>query len=671
LRRLIFFLSLLLAGPVNAADRQAARLAITQGARAYVAGDMKAAQAFMFEAAEKDPSWSYPAILAANISLSMGDGAGAEARVRNAQRLGAQPKDVAHLLGYAAVLQGKPRDALSIASPQQVSDRFKGYGARVRARAYFDLQDFMAAGREFEDALNASPRSSRLWADVGRFRFQVGNVSGAIEAATRASALSPRNVDALILTGDLVRSQYGLTASLPWFRKAEEVDPANLTVLRELAATLGDSGQTVEMLAVTRRMLELAPGNPNAFFMQAVMAARAKRYNLSRSILYRVGDRLDDVPAVRLLRAALALQSGNAEQAITQLQELQKLQPTNLAVRRLLGAALWRAGDAKATIDTLNPIARRADADSYTLSVIGRAYELQGNRDLAGKFLDRAVQPVRGQAVPFDLSGDLLRLAKANAGPSDNADQAVPYINKLVLEGREVEAILQAQRLRDRNAGAPAAHLLLGDALMSNGQPEDAAKSYRTAASMRFTEPVAMRLIDALTEADQKAEALRVLDLFLVQNPRSVPGLLLAADHFMNVGLWKEAISILEGLRFRLGNRDSVVLSYLGWARFNVGETERGLNMLGAAYGMGPSNPALADAYGWALYRSGRNKDGGIALLAKAVRIAPDHPGLRFHYGQALAEMGRKAEARQHLGLAAAAKDFPERQEAEKLLAGL
>jgi cellulose synthase operon protein C len=671
IRWLLILLGICCSVPAHAADRAAARAAISKGVEAYVEGDLKSSLDHMFKAAEQDKGWSYPVILIANIRASMGDGPSTEVQVRRARAMGVPEADVAHLLGFAALLQGKPKEALVLAEPGRVAKRFQGFAARIRARAHYDLENYAAAGREYDEALKTISHSSRLWADIGRFRFFVGNIAGAIDAASQSVRLGPRNVDALILTGDLVRSQYGLTASLPWFRRAVEVDPTNLNALRELAATLGDSGQTKEMLEVTRRMLELAPGNANAFFMQAVMAARAKRYDLSRSILYRVGDRMDDVPAMRLLRAGLSLQSGNAEQAITQLQELRKVQPSNLAIRRLLGAAMWRSGDTESTIAALEPIAARADADSYSLSVIGRAYERQGNRAMAGQYLDRASQPGRGQALPFSLSGDLLRLAKANAGPSDNADQAVPYINKLVLDGQNREAIQHATRLRNRNPGAPAAHLLLGDALMANDQPAEAAKSYRAAAGIRFTEPVAMRMIDALSQADQMGEALRTLDLFLGQNPRSVPGLLMAADHFMETGQWPEAITILEGLRFRLGNRDGVVLSYLGWARFNTGETDQGLSMLGAAYGMAPSNPAFADAYGWALFQSGRNREGGVSLLAKAVSIAPEHPGLRFHYGSALAGMKRKGEARTHLAYAAAAKDFPERKDAEKLLAGL
>jgi cellulose synthase operon protein C len=243
----------------------------------------------------------------------------------------------------------------------------------------------------------------------------------------------------------------------------------------------------------------------------------------------------------------------------------------------------------------------------------------------------------------------------------------VPYINKLVLEGRTGEALDQALRLRRSNPGAPGAHMLVGDALMAQNRFRDAVEAYRNAASIRFNEPIAMRYIDALIRAGDAAAALHVLDLFLSQNPRSVPGLMLAADHFMATGRWDEAIRVLDGLRNRLGNRDASVLAHLGWAWYNKGEVDKAIDHVAAAYGMSPSNPAIADAYGWILYSSGRNREGGAALLEKAVATAPNHPGLRFHLGQALAGLGRKAEAKTHLRLAAAAGDFPERGKAAQM----
>ena len=197
----------------------------------------------------------------------------------------------------------------------------------------------------------------------------------------------------------------------------------------------------------------------------------------------------------------------------------------------------------------------------------------------------------------------------------------------------------------------------------------DAAAAYAKAANIRFTEPLALRFIAALRASGNGAGALRVLDIFLSQNPRSVPGLLLASDHFMATGQWDAAIGVLEGLRARLGNQDATLLNNLGWAWFGKGDSAKASDFAAAAYAIAPANPSVVNSYGWILYKSGKDRAGGVALLQKAVAIAPAHPGLRFQLAQALIGVGRKAEAKPHLQAALGVAEFPERKAAQALFA--
>jgi cellulose synthase operon protein C len=207
--------------------------------------------------------------------------------------------------------------------------------------------------------------------------------------------------------------------------------------------------------------------------------------------------------------------------------------------------------------------------------------------------------------------------------------------------------------------------------LMALGKPGEAAAAYQNAANIRFSEPVALRFIDALRKSGQDAAALRVLDMFLGQNPRSVSALLLAADHFMASGEWERAIAILEGLRTRLGNRDATLLGNLGWAWFNKRDYAKAVQFSGAAYKMSPANPALANSYGWILFQSGKDKVLGLKLLTKATAIAPDHPGLAWQLGQALVASGRGEAARPYLTKAAATPNFADHKAAAAMLGGL
>ncbi len=98
------------------------------------------------------------------------------------------------------------------------------------------------------------------------------------------------------------------------------------------------------------------------------------------------------------------------------------------------------------------------------------------------------------------------------------------------------------------------------------------------------------------------------------------------------------------------------------------GDYERAIAYASAAYAIAMSNPALASSYGWMLYKSGKDKSGGIALLKKSVAIAPNAPMLRFQLAQLMIESGNRDEARTQLQAAIAMPDFAERKAAQDLL---
>ena len=95
----------------------------------------------------------------------------------------------------------------------------------------------------------------------------------------------------------------------------------------------------------------------------------------------------------------------HAEQAARQLSALVERQPDNRRARRLLAAAQWRSGDARATVATLRPIVERPDADSYSLALIGQALAQLHDPAAAG-FLARAARPQPNALSALDPLND-------------------------------------------------------------------------------------------------------------------------------------------------------------------------------------------------------------------------------------------------------------------------
>ncbi|MBN8813981.1 MAG: tetratricopeptide repeat protein [Sphingomonas sp.] len=628
-------------------------------------GNFNAARSYAEKAIAADPTWGLAHAMLARTYLALGDGVGAEAELGRAAANGFDMKRGHQMLAHAWLLQGDAKRALAEAA--KADPRFGGYATRITAKALAMQGKSPDAIALLGELLDADLGNSYGWSDLARIRYNAGDIAGATANSARAVSLDPNNLEALTLRGELMRQQYGLAAATPWFEGALKRDAYYFPALIEYAATLGDMGRYNDMLATTRKALAARPGNPQALYLQAVLAARAQNYDLARSLMQRTGGAIDDQPGVLLLGGTLDYQAGAYEQAIGKWRELIGRQPMNVTARRLLGVALLRSGDAKGALDVLRPVALRGDADSYTLALVGRAFEATGERDWASKYLDRSAWPATATATPLGSDDGLAVLASAAANDPGNPVAMVGMIRGLIDAGQAGSALDKAKALVAANPGAPAAYLLVGDTLMTMRRFGDAADAYRRAADIRFDETTMLRAVDALDHAGRRPEATRVLSLFLAQHPENVPALRFVAHWQIAAGDWEGAIGTLEDLRSRVGSRDAALLAELTYANVGAQNVDDALDYGAAAYAIAPMNPAATDAYGWAFYAAG-DSEKAKDLLEKAALLAPRQPDIRWHLAQAYADLGRNAEAKAQIALALADPSFTDRAPAQALL---
>lgn len=616
---------------------------------ALARGEPHVARVELLNAIKADPTNGAAHLRQGFVYVRLGDGAAAEAEIARARTTGIAAGATRHLMAEALLQQGDARRALDEASAVDVAPAHAAYAARMRGRANAQIGDAVAAREAFAEATQLSSEDPDGWSDTGRFRATTGDALGAITAADRAVALAPGNLDAVVLRGELTRTQYGLAAALPWFERALKIDPENVAAMLEKAATLGDMGRTRDMLATTRAVLAIDPGNPVAFYLQAVLASRARNFALARVLIRHIGGMMDQVPAAMLLSAIIDMQSGNNEQAIDRLGRLVAMQPDNLKARRVLAAAQFRAGDHSGVAGTLRRTADRPNADAYVLTLTGRALEQLGDRAAASAYLDRAAMPLPsadaggGGAAGIAEIADLRRALAVDAG---NRDARSALARALLQSGESEGGFAEAETVLRAQPADPAGLTLMGDAYAARHAYAQAAEAYRRAANISFTEPVALRLIDALRRAGNGPAAYQALAIFLGQNPQNVAGRLLAADLAMASGQWPRAVEILEGLRRRLGDRDAALLNNLAWSYHRDGRNAQALPLAAAAYALAPANPAAANTYGWLLVATRSGPARGLTLLEQAAAQAPGNVGVRWHLAQAYAALGRRADAR-------------------------
>lgn len=609
------------------APREEPAQALADARAAYQRGNYSAARNHALATATSAPGSQAAMLLLARSYIQLGDGIAAEGALSRARDLNVPAETLAGLRAQSRFLQGDLQGAINAAATAPATD---GDAVRASARAIAAQGNGAGAIRALEAWIATHPHDATAWSDLGRIRFNAGEIAYAAAAAAQAARLAPGDPIPLTLHAEIVRARYGLTAALPWFEAALQRDAYYHPALIEYAATLGDTGRYAPMLAATRRAQAARPGSAQALYLQAVLAARAGRGELARDLLQRAGPVIGTLPGAALLGGALDYAGAGYERAIGAWRPLATGQPMNVGLRRLLGAAMLRSGDAQGALGQLRPIALRDDADAYTLTIVARAFEAIGDRVAAARFLDRAAAGARGRAAAF-VSDDSVAATAAEAQEApDDPNYVLGVIRAQATAGDFAGALGRARRLVAASPGAPAAQLALGDVLAIGGRYGEAAQVYVRAADLTFDEPTMLRLVDAWGRADRPSQAAAALSLYLQQNPQSLAGQRLRGHWQLVAGDADAAIETLESVRRIAGNRDAALLADLAAAYASSGDSQVARRYGRAAYRLMPMNAGVCDAYAVALAADG-DLPGARQLATKAVALAPNDPIIAAH----------------------------------------
>ncbi len=548
--------------------------------------------------------------------LARGDGIAAEIDLRRALDSGAKRDAVAAYLGEAYLKQGKGKQAREWLGEGKFSPNAALHGFRMLGLLERLDNNLPAAGRAYDRALAVAPKDVLLWVDIGRLRYSGGEQLQAIQAAEYALAQDPENVRALEFRGQLIRDQFGIAAALPWFESALAREPDDLSVLGEYAGALGDLGRAADMLTVTRRMLLLDSSNPRAFYLLAVLAARAGNDTVARSMLNRTHGTLSALPAAVMLDGVLDLRAGNAVSAADAFERLLAMQPANVHAQLLLARAMADAGQEKALVERMSGLAARPDASPYLLTMLARAQENLGNRELAAKYLDRAAT-----AGPPPL----LLVAESNRGA---VNPAVAEVRRLIMANNITGAENAAERLREDHPGSAIALSLAGDLQLAQGRGGPALDRYVGAGKVRMSESLMLRMLLAMERNGRIADQWPLITGYLAQNPSSFSGAWLAAVGAGQQKDWKRCSVLLNNLRAGAGERDARLLADLSYAQWREGDAAAAIITSHAAYELQRSSAAATQAYALSLVAEGKQPQMAKAMLDKARAIGGDNPAL-------------------------------------------
>lgn len=553
--------------------------------------------------------------------LERGDGIAAEQAFDKAMQSGASRGDIAAFMGEAELLQGQLAEARSWLGEGEFSDESRSHGFHMLARLEMREGNLPAAGQAFDKALAGNMDDAALWVDIGRLRYVGGEQIQAIDAAQRAVDLAPKNASALHFRGQLVRDSHGLAAALAWFEAAQSIEPDDPDILVDLAATQGELGHAKAMLQTIRHLAKIDPGNRQVIFLQAVLAARAGKASLARSLLQRSGNIDRQMPAAMLLSGAIDLQSGNYASAAQTLDKLATQQPENRRAQLLLARALSLGGNNRELVHRFGDLALRPSASPYLVTLVGRGYEQLGDRKAAAYFLDKADRPRNTNLIA--MQGSEARALAARRA-NDSGDHTLALVRELIVNGETAAALQTSEKFWKRYAGSADASSLAGDAQLVRRNVEAALERYQISARVHRPWHLARRMIMTHRALGRDDDAQVLLTAYLRGDPGNVEAISMMASGLAEQQKWQDAALLLDHAMEQGGGRDPKLIALRARIAIALGDKEFGLELAERSYAMQPSNPVTANMLVLARNSTGQPEGPTRFLMEKARVLSTD-----------------------------------------------
>lgn len=582
-------------------------------------GETRAAAIELRNAVKQDPGNAAAHFELAKIDLWLGNPVAAEREARAAQAHGFNAGPTLSLLMETYLAQGRYKDLLRDFPPGNSNPDLASRVAVARGRAELGLNQIDQASAEIVTAHHLAPNEIGPLLAAEDLDLAKHDLDAARASLGAAEAIAPHDPGVLRRKAALLLASGKPKDALVVLESLKAAAPGDPTVRLQLVNALIVAGQTAKAGDELKVALEMVPGSVEGLYLKALLLTHSGDYNGASQLLQKLSPVMDRVPQAYLLEAVTLEHLGQWAAARTAAMHFLGHFPTDPRGQRVLAAIALNAGQPEAALSALDKLSPEQRSDAESLDLLARAHAATGDRAAAAKEFASAAKlephlaaPHTGLAALDFIEGKVpeaiaeykqaLQLAPAdaatrralvaaaiNAGDYQLAESNLDILKKASPQSVPnglLSAQLQLARLDFAGAKTTYGKLLKAD-------------PHATAASIGLAHIAAL-------EGDKKAERAH-LDAVLAQDPTN-----------------QAALSSLTGL---LGNE---------------GKVEDARKMLEHAHSIAPGNATIAADLAELDIRTKHAQD-ALDLLASA--NATSNPTLLGLQAEAELSLGKKANA--------------------------
>jgi putative PEP-CTERM system TPR-repeat lipoprotein len=645
---------------------------LARGKLAQKNGDLNAALILYKNALERIPDHAESRYLLAVVHIASGDAVSAEKEVRMAIRLGYPANASMPVLAKALLTQGQPQKALDETAPLAAAGKNIALMG-VRADSLLALGKLDDAKQLYEEVLRSEANNGAALIGLGRAAVLVGDIDAGHRYATLAHAAAPRDTDALMFRGDLLRAQNQTAQAIAMYDQVLAINPAHRTVHVEksyLAIAIGKFAMAQQELDAAGKT---TPGSVLVVYTQALLDFSQGKPGAARDSIARVlRVAPEHMPSV-LLAGAISLHLGSLHQAEHHLRGYLVKHPDNLYARKLLTNTLLRLGQTPGALTVLAPALDTPHQDVQLLALAGQSYMQARDFNKASEYFEKAstldpkAAKLRTSLAMSKLGkGELtqavsdLELAVRLDGNSHEAGMALVR-TELGLQhvDKALAAVLALEKAQPDNAVVLD---LKGTVWLAKRDVDLARASFNRALVLQPSYfPAAANLAQLELRANNPQGARQYLQTFLDKNTTSVEAMtamasIAAADnHMAGATQWLERARTAAPKE--VGPAVNLLAQY-----FRAGQVQKGRDLALQLQVSYPENPDLLDLLGKSQLANGELQSAVETYKKLAVALPRSaHVQMQVAALQLVAKRPKDAEAYLKVALAMQ-PDFPAAQ---------
>jgi Flp pilus assembly protein TadD len=364
----------------------------------------------------------------------------------------------------------------------------KNVGALILSgNAAAGLKDFPASVDFFKQAIALEPNNVAAYVSLGSTQALEKNFAEAEQSFLKARQLDPKDKRALTSLGSYYQSVKATDKAEALYKEALSIYPADKDIYGQAVGFFYQAGRFEEVEQSLRAAQAAGPKDPAPSILLANLYTAKDRSADARTLLLDLKKRFpDNLDVAGNLATNLILD--HPDQAKTEIDQILKANPGNLAGRLLLGQLQYTAGQYDLVQTTLETYPSNADGFPLASYLLGEVALKKGQLDQALKYFQQALS-ANNNYIPARLGlAEVLmnqgRLADSQIEVHKILKVQADYVPARLLgatldtaEKKYSEAELELTALVREQPNNPLVHRQMGLYLDSRGRTADAEKS--------------------------------------------------------------------------------------------------------------------------------------------------------------------------------------------------